>query len=307
MIQTHPSNPSPASTMVSGPVVSGPVIVELDSSYESAEALRWAAELSALLGTRLEATRTWHPGLGEFRPDARDAVVRRLTTELGTWSALAEDARVRTTCRVVEGDWPSGFIRDAEHRRASLLVVPIPAGPSSSVSNSEAAAKALLQNGMTCGVALVPPSGAGRTIRRILVGTPKGVGPERLLDEVVTLAAACGAEVHVVSVLPLSPEWVPSSNPNSMWQLERLRRAQRWIPQFARRNVRHQFHVVEGSDPIESLGRFSRRVHADLIVVCSQWRGSIGSARRASSLVHLARNSGLAVISIPDRGEAADE
>lgn len=277
----------------------GPVVIELDSSYESAEALRWAAGMSAALGTTLEATCTWHPGLGEFRPDAHDAVVRRLTAELGSWSELAKDAFVEPVCRVVEGNWPSGFVHDAEARGASLLVLPVAVSPSPSASNSEATARTLLQTAPRAPVALVPTSGAGRTVRRIVVGTPDGVSPRRLIETALILADVCGAELHVVSVLPLAPEWVPSSDPNSMWQVERRTREMRWSPHLESHHITHQFHVVEGSDTVEAWLRFARHMHADVIVASTEWRGSVSSARRATSLVRLARDSGIVVVSIP--------
>jgi nucleotide-binding universal stress UspA family protein len=288
-----------------GDVRPGPIMVELDSSYESAETLRWAADLSKRLGTQLQATCTWHPGIGEFRPEAHDAVVQRLTTELRAWSSLAGDVGVNPALHVVEGDWPSGLLRESQTARASLIAVPIALSLSPSSSSSEVAARQLLQRS-TLPVALVPPAGANRAIRRVLVGTPDGVSPDALIEWASRIATAGSAELHIVGVLPLAPEWVPSSDPNSKWQLERRARMKRWSPRLEPSGIAHQFHIVEGSDPVDAWARTARHIHADVIVASAEWRGSGGSSRRAAALIHLARDSGLVVISVPNAPEAND-
>jgi nucleotide-binding universal stress UspA family protein len=281
----------------------GPIMIELDSSYESAEALRWAADLSKRIGTELLATCTWHPGIGEFRPDAHDAVVQRLTTELKAWSVLAADVGINPALHVVEGDWPAGLLREARTTGASLLTVPIAVSPSPSSSSSEVAARQLLQHS-TVPVALVPPAGANRSIRRVLVGTPDGVSPINLIDWATRVAIAGNAELHIVAVLPLAPEWVASSDPNSMWQVERRIRMSRWTPRLESLGLTSEVHIVEGSDPVDAWARMARHLHADVIVACAEWRGSVGSSRRATSLIHLCRDSGLVVMSIPSGPES---
>lgn len=285
-----------------GDVRPGPIMVELDSSYESAETLRWAADLSKRVGAQLQATCTWHPGIGEFRPEAHDAVVQRLTNELRAWSALAGDVGVNPALHVVEGDWPSGLLRESQTARASLIAVPIALSPSSSSSSSELAARQLLQHS-TLPVALVPPAGANRTIRRVLVGTPDGISPDTLVEWATRMATASNAELHIVGVLPLAPEWVPSTDPHSKWQVERRARMSRWNPCLESSGIAHQFHIVEGSDPVDAWARTARHVHADVIVASAEWRGSGGSSRRAAALIHLARDSGLVVMSIPNSQE----
>jgi nucleotide-binding universal stress UspA family protein len=137
------------------------------------------------------------------------------------------------------------------------------------------------------------------------VGAPDGASPQHLVDVAVLLAQACAAQVHVVSVLPTGPEWVPTTNPNSMWQIERRRRLDRWMPVLEARELRHEFHVVESTDPFDAWARIARDVHADLIIASADKRSNPVS-RRHASVVRLARTTGLVVVSVPGGTEVHD-
>lgn len=106
--------------------MSGLIVVGLDGSDSSIEALRWAAAQARLAGSTLDVVSAWHypaslgwstPWPSEFNPeaDAQKALSEIVSRELGGERDLA----VRET--VVEGH-PAEVLLD-EAKRADLLVV----------------------------------------------------------------------------------------------------------------------------------------------------------------------------------------
>jgi len=100
------------------------VVVGVDGSQASQDALRWAARHAELTGAELRAVMAWRPSITGVLPDytevpyeadARDALRKVVDEVLGT------DQRVRVTTHVAKGH-PAQVLVDAAHG-ADLLVV----------------------------------------------------------------------------------------------------------------------------------------------------------------------------------------
>lgn len=281
------------------------IVVDMDESYEAGEALGWAARLSRGLGRDLVAARRWEPGLGEFGPGAHEKAKRQLEKELHEWCVLARDAEVEPSCEVVEG--PAEALMDfAERCPAMMVAVGLGLQSTRSPASAEAFARRVLHNASHA-LALVPIAGASRPIRRIVVGIENTANSAALKYWAAMIAEAFDAEVIVVKVIPFQAEWVAASDPRSMWGRERSALVNAWTPATTAVNPLHRavdIQVVEGSDPVESWIKVAHRNHADMFIVCldawNYWFNSL----RVAPIVRLAREGGLAVLTIPRLGSA---
>jgi nucleotide-binding universal stress UspA family protein len=102
------------------------IVVGVDGSPSSKEALAWAAAQARLTGLRLDAVATWHPPLSygwappwpegfNLEAESRRALEETVTEVLGP------DPDIEVTTEVVEG-YPAHVLTE-QSKRASLMVV----------------------------------------------------------------------------------------------------------------------------------------------------------------------------------------
>lgn len=101
------------------------IVVGVDGSEDSNDALRWAAKQAALTGTEVRAVTAWHsPSSYGYYVDYSDsdaAAYARATLEKAVAAVLGDPPTVPVTLSVVKGK-PAKALIDAS-RSAELLVV----------------------------------------------------------------------------------------------------------------------------------------------------------------------------------------
>jgi nucleotide-binding universal stress UspA family protein len=283
-------------TVAEDGVASGPIVVEMDRSYEAGEALRWASDVGAALSREVVALGVWHPGIGELRPDARAAAQRRHEEMLREWCARVPLLSTPSHA-VVEGDGPSAIPSYAERVGASLVVTGLALHGSHLPFVGDSIARRLAHESPTA-LAVVPAAGAARPMRRIVVGVDDDSQLESLVGWPVRLASAVGAEVEVVRVDPYQADWLPANSPRSALEKDRRALEQRCADAFGPAGVSHQVEVLEGSDSMQGWEHLAQREHADLIVMFADPGGRRHGGRAAHSIA-LARRSSLPVLVVP--------
>lgn len=115
-------------TNIEGPQREQRIVVGVDGSEPSRQALLWAVHQATLTGAQVEAVMTWHVpvvtaygGLGPVPtdaagPDFAEKALNELISE-----ALGDPWPLGVVARVIEG--PPGDVLVTEARRAELLVV----------------------------------------------------------------------------------------------------------------------------------------------------------------------------------------
>ncbi len=104
------------------------IVVGIDGSSTSKDALRWAARQAELTGASLQAVTTWHlpvfiygPGVLPFPADLDLGQESRLALDQIVTEVLGDHPKVKISTLVIEGHPAVQLLKAAEH--AELLVV----------------------------------------------------------------------------------------------------------------------------------------------------------------------------------------
>jgi nucleotide-binding universal stress UspA family protein len=267
---------------------SQPVWVMADGTYESAEAVAWAAQLASTASVPLVVVRTWNAWIGELRPAAHDAVERRLRKELGSWAKPATELGIQPRLVLAEGEPGVVVPARAAADHAALVVV---------ADTMKTALSGLLANSKVP-IATVPVAGAARPVRRILLALDGSASSDAACWWTAALAARTRSVVHAATVFEPVAEWVPPSDPTSMMGRVRAGLNGAWTAPLRAAGVEVVTEVIEGFDALGALVRVSRQHRDDLVVVGHDhgshdlWRSPFG--RRAVDA------TGLPVVLVPE-------
>ncbi len=125
-----------------------------------------------------------------------------------------------------------------------------------------------------------PAAGARPAIRQILLATDLGPASAAATDEAFRLSAALGASLLAVSVIDLRTLQLPGGRFRSRIDQERERletAAAGLVLRGRREQVPTSFLIWEG-DPADSIVEAAQSESADMIIVGSHGRGTLGRA-----------------------------
>jgi nucleotide-binding universal stress UspA family protein len=268
----------------------GPVVMYADGSYESSEAAVWAAHLAVMANARLIAVRSWQPWIGEFRSQARDAVERRLVSELRHWVAPGIEATEPIRYQLVSGETEHALLEFSANVQALGIVVGLS-------SSTERLVHSLVADGRLP-VAIVPLAGAARPLRRVTLGLDGSTGADAACNWLAEIVTSWDGEVHAVNVFEPLVEWVPADDPTSDWSRLRRKLAGAWVEPLRRSGVRLTMELGQGMDPSAGLAKLARAGHADFLVVGHERRRHERPWHTPLAL-RLAESAKLTVVCVP--------
>jgi universal stress protein A len=160
---------------------------------------------------------------------------------------------------------------------------------------------------VTASAQLLPESQTLSAIRQIILATDLGPASAAATDEAFRLAGALQARLLAVTVIDLRSLQMPGGRYRSRVDQERSRletAASALVLRGRLDGVPTRFLIWEG-DPAESIVEAARSERADVIVVGSHGRGTIGRALIGSVSDQVVRHAPCAVLVVrPPTGQA---
>jgi nucleotide-binding universal stress UspA family protein len=272
------------------------IVVGVDGTYAAGEALGWAARLASTLGAELVAVYAWQPGLGELSSGS-DRAARQELRDLRRCCGPAKDAGVDARTVVTEGP-PDDVLTEAARSGGDVdprLLVVGRASHGSGLAHDQDHLGDRLARRVRTPLAVVPSPGAGRTLRRIVLGLDGSASAHAAATWSGTVAKAIGADIVAVTIFEPIVEWVPRSDRSSMWSKIRRELEGPWTEPLRRRGVGFTTRVLEGTNIAGSLTQVARDQHADAIVI------GLGDdvGRRHHPGTHLVDRCHLPVVLVP--------
>ena len=273
----------------------GPIVVGVERSDRSRDALALARTLAGDLGTRLILVSV-HPGAQRSHAMAQEAeaALAWVARPLGR---VLEEARAVPCNSVPEG---RRAVADAEGALA-IVVGPSRRGPAGGVVPGSVGERLL--HGASCPVAVAPRdcwSQAETAIKRVGVGYTAGREAGEALSAAVGLAARTGAALRLLSVVGLRCRRALPLG----WGFGELESTER--DELTRR-IRHAIEDVGAAIDIsgevvdgyadDELARLSREV--DLLICGSRGQGLIGSVTLGNASTGVMRKAHCAVLVVP--------
>jgi nucleotide-binding universal stress UspA family protein len=183
------------------------VLVATDGSPRAEEAARQACRLSAALGSALGfvfVVDTAHPHPADVEAEGEAALARA--------ARIAADARIQAPTRLIGGEPASAIVSEALEHDVDLVAVGPDAGVlGGAIRVGHVAAHVIRE--AACSVLLAREAGSSFP-QRIACGIDGSEGSVATAGLAATIAAACGAELRLLHVVPVF------RGDNAEWTLE---------------------------------------------------------------------------------------
>lgn len=262
-----------------------PIVVGVDGSAGSYEAVRWAASLAGSLGCDVVAVHA--VGLLDERHDPGTTSADRLA-ELRAlaerdWCGPLAAAGCRHRVELTDG-YPVDVLLGAADRTGAPLVVMGSRGVGGDTALALGSTSLKLLQAARLPVLVVPepvggqPPGGGTDVRTILVGVDRSAPALAALDLAAGVASALGGSLVVADVLEFVPAFPlgPTTTVSSAGEEGAVERATALLDEDARairaRGVDVQV-VVRPGEPAATLLALADELDADLVVVGTRGRG----------------------------------
>lgn len=284
------------------------VIVGVDGSKRSRDALRWAAGLASATRRRIRALRAWEypatAGIDLTRtgplppPEEMDRLMRA-----GLAAVVEEELgpEVPVELAMARGNAAGALLHAVRTGRADLLVVG---------SRGLGGFRGLLLGSVSrslaeyspCPVAIVrryaPIPAGGRGGRPILVGVDGSEGASRALTWTVELAAALESDVIVVHAFEQAAQKLSASKYLTLRKAAQRGLDREWCDPFRRASVPYRPLVVDG-DARSVLIEVAKVERPGLVVVGSRGLGALSAVLLGGVASHLVQRSPLPVVIVP--------
>jgi nucleotide-binding universal stress UspA family protein len=288
--------------------MSGLVIVGVDGSKGSRDALRWAAGLATATHRRIRVLRAWQypatagidltrtsrlPSVDEMDRSMREGLARVVEEVLGP--------DVPVDLATARGDAAGALLRAARAARADLLALG---------SRGLGGFKGLLLGSVSrslaeyspCPVAIVRryaslPAGR-RGGRTILVGVDGSEGAARAVAWAADLAAALEADVVAVHAFEQAAQKLPAPRYLTLRTAAERALDRKWCDPLRRASVSYRPLVVDG-DARSVLMEASEVERSGLVVVGSRGLGALSAVLLGSVANHLVQRSPVPVVVVP--------
>jgi nucleotide-binding universal stress UspA family protein len=252
------------------------IVVGIDGSAASREALRWAVRWAEALGGEVVAVHA--VGLLEHRQGLGSDAARRTLVE-STWAAPL----ARTTCahrvELKDGAALDVLLATAAAERADLLVVGSRGtGDDPDRALGSTSLHVLQEAGLP--VLVVPAAGPvaayAPVLRRLLVGVDRSAPALAALGLAADVAAALGGSLTVLEAIEYVPPFPLGPDPAGTGTTEEVgvarARLESAVLELRRRGLAVQV-VVRSGDPAPTLLEVADDIDADLVVLGTRGRG----------------------------------
>lgn len=274
------------------------VMVGMDGSSGSADALVWSSRLAAACKAELVAVSAFRPHQAEVTPSfvtgLRQDRQRTLDEEwVGPARAIAP---VRTM--VVEGDPREVLLAAADAEGADLLVVGAAgSGSGPGFLHVGSVAEHLIHHA-TRPLAVIP-AGARGPVTRIVLGVDGSVQNAVAVRWTADLAATLDVPVTAVAVEEPLLEWTPSTGPENWRRAVEEDIRSKWAAPIGEAGVTLTAVAVRDLHPAEGLLRTAADERATLVVVGTRGLGGVLGLRAGGVAVKIVHHADLPVVLVP--------
>jgi nucleotide-binding universal stress UspA family protein len=271
------------------------IVVGLDGSAASLDALSWADDIAERTGAKLVAVRAGLPARGSVATGLYAGLADKAGRDIGTWVSK-RSLSVAPVPVVVDEDPRTGLVAVAAERRADLLVIGT-RGTSSHPGVSLGGVAQYLTQHPARPLAIVPAGAPART-RHLVVGVDGSAGSLAAVRFCGGLASAL--EVPVTALLAQEPfaEWVPADDPRS-WRRHAQKQVAAWVEPVTDVDVPVEIVVDRDIHPVAAVIR-SLGTHPDSIaIVGTRGRGGFAGLLLGRVPLQLLQHTQVPVVIVP--------
>jgi len=271
------------------------VVVGVDGSVTSLDALSWSADFARRAGLELVVARVFVAPQAELPPDFYAEAHADQRQELEQWcDSFTSDLRWRAL--LLDGDAPEALLACARDEQADLLVVG-GRGTGGFTGLQLGSTAHHLAHHATLPLAIVPTSGAG-PIQHVIAGVDGSVPSLAAAGFAADLAADLGVEATAVYALSPMPEWVKESDPRS-WRSRARKAARSWAEPLEARGVTVDIDIERETHPVVALGHALEAHPGSVAIVGTRGLGGFTGLRLGHVPLQLVHHTGAATILVP--------
>jgi nucleotide-binding universal stress UspA family protein len=270
------------------------ILVGVDGSAASLDALRWAVRLAGATEGEVTAVNAFAPGTSELSPDYAKVLRGEAERRLAEWCAATTSAG-SVDPLLVDGD-PNALL-DAAAKNADLLVVGTRGAGGFAHLHLGSVAHHLAHHTQVP-LAIVPTSAAGHQVKRIVIGVDGSAGSAAAVAFCATLAPLLAAPVVAVYADEPFVEWI-SESVSSSWYRSAEAEVRRWVAPIEDNGVAVAVDVDRDIHPIAALCRAIEAEPDTLAVVGTRGLGGISGMRLGRVPIQLVHHTGAAVVMVP--------
>ena len=280
--------------MITAPTVKR-ILVGVDGSAASLDALRWAVRLAGSAEGEVTAVNAFTPSTSELSPEYAKVLRSEGEHRLADWCAAATSPGLVDSL-LVDGD-PNALLKAAAQNADLLVVGTRGAGGFAHLHLGSVAHH--LAHHTQVPLAIVPTSAAGHQVKRIVVGVDGSTGSAAAVAFCASLAPLLGAPVMAVYADESFAEWVSESVSRS-WCRSAEAEIRRWVAPIEDNGVAVAVDVGRNIHPIAALSRAIEAEPDTLAVVGTRGLGGISGMRLGRVPIQLVHHTGAAVVMVPE-------
>jgi nucleotide-binding universal stress UspA family protein len=270
------------------------IVVGVDRTGASRNALRWAGELARTGRSKVVVVHEEVPQQAELPPDTADAEMAAAEDWLESWTSQAEIPTADEVTLASGDDLGHAIAHAAEDAGADLLVLGTHHGDGMGEAGFGTIAHQVVHHfhGPTAGVPAGAPVGPNPTI---VVGVDGNAGSSLALEWAVSLAAEIGGTVEPVHV----PATIAGSYAESINELSTYESRREVEAQLEAAGIGGTKITVVAGDPLQRLDETAARHEVSLIVVGSRSHGLMQQQFIGKVPSHLLHHASRPVIVVP--------
>jgi nucleotide-binding universal stress UspA family protein len=276
------------------------ILVGLDGSAASLDALRWAVRLAGAADADVTAVNAFAPGTSELSPDYAKVLRGEAERRLADWCAAATSPG-SVDSLLVDGD-PNALLHAAAQNADLLVVGTRGAGGFAHLHLGSVAHH--LAHHTQVPLAIVPTSAADHQVKRIVVGVDGSAGSAAAVAFCATLAPLLAATVVAVYADEPLAEWGSQSFSWS-WRRSAEVEIRRWVAPIEYNGVAVTVDVDRDIHPIAALCRAIVAGPDTLAVVGTRGLGGISGMRLGRVPIQLVHHTSAAVVMVPQPAGSA--
>lgn len=270
------------------------IMVGVDGSGASLDALRWAVRLADTAGGEVTAVNAFAPATSELSPDYAKVLRVEAEHRLAAWCAVATSPG-SVDSLLVDGD-PNALL-DTAAQNADLLVVGTRGAGGFAHLHLGSVAHHLAHH-TEVPLAIVPTSAAGHRVKRLVVGVDGSAGSAAAVMFCAALARSLAAPVVAVHANEPSAECISEYGAKS-WFRSAEAEIRQWVAPIEDNGVTVTIDVDRDIHPIAALCRAIEAEPDTLAVVGTRGLGGISGMRLGRVPIQLVHHTGAAVLMVP--------
>jgi nucleotide-binding universal stress UspA family protein len=271
------------------------IVVGLDGSAASLDALSWAGAIATRTNAKLVAVYAGLPGKSIVATGLYAGLADKASRKISDWAAQ-RTLGVTPIPVVVDEDPRTGLVAAATERSADLLVIGA-RGTSSHAGVSLGGVAQYLSQHPTLPLAIVP-AGAPSRIRHVVVGVDGSTGSLAAVRFCAGLARALQVGVTALLAQESFAEWVPADDLRG-WQHHAEKQVLDWVRPITDADMPVEVVVDHDVHPVAALIR-ALEAHPDAIaIVGTRGRGGFAGLRLGRVPLQLLHHTQVPVIIVP--------